>query len=80
MKNSLYELTLLTFLVPIIKFTFATKNGNQKGQNQANFWQKNGGRAKAWSAFSYTVKLRVEARVTIQKIKSLGVLQIKTCH
>ena len=27
-----------------------------------------------------TVKSRVEARVTIQKIKSLGVLQTKTCH
>ena len=27
-----------------------------------------------------TVKLRVEARVTIQKIKSLGVLQTETCH
>ena len=29
---------------------------------------------------SYTVKSRVEARVTIQKAKSLGVLQTKTCH
>ena len=28
----------------------------------------------------YTVKSRVEARVTIQKIKSLGVLQTETCH
>ena len=27
-----------------------------------------------------TVKSRVEARVTIQKIKSLGVLQTETCH
>ena len=29
---------------------------------------------------SITVKSRVEARVTIQKIKSLGVLQTETCH
>ena len=27
-----------------------------------------------------TVKLRAEARVTIQEIKSLGVLQTETCH
>ena len=27
-----------------------------------------------------TVKSQVEARVTIQEIKSLGVLQTKTCH
>ena len=27
-----------------------------------------------------TVKSRVEARVTSQKIKSLGVLQTETCH
>ena len=27
-----------------------------------------------------TVKLQVEAHVTIQKIKSLGVLQTETCH
>ena len=40
MKNSLYELTLLTFLVPIIKFTFVTKNGNQKGQNQVKWEQE----------------------------------------
>ena len=40
MKNSLQELTFLTLLVPIMKFTFVTKNGNQKGQNQANFRQK----------------------------------------
>ena len=29
---------------------------------------------------SITVKSRVEARVTIQEIKSLGVLQTETCH
>ena len=29
--------------------------------------------------FTNTVKLRVEVRVTIQKIKSLGVLKIETC-
>ena len=40
MKNLLQELTFLTLLVPIMKFTFVTKNGNQKGQNQANFGQK----------------------------------------
>ena len=28
----------------------------------------------------YTVKSQVEARVTIQKTKSLGVLQTETCH
>ena len=28
----------------------------------------------------HTVKSRVEARVTIQEIKSMGVLQTKTCH
>ena len=28
----------------------------------------------------HTLKSRVEARVTIQKIKSLGVLQTETCH
>ena len=28
----------------------------------------------------HTVKSRVEARVTIQKIKSLGVLQTEACH
>ena len=35
---------------------------------------------KSGFKYSYTVKSRVEARVTIQKIKSLGVLQTKTCH
>jgi hypothetical protein len=28
----------------------------------------------------FTVKSRAETRVTIQKIKSLGVLQNETCH
>ena len=28
----------------------------------------------------YTVKSWIEARVTIQKIKSLGVLQTERCH
>ena len=30
-KKSLLELTFLTFLVPIVKFFFLTKNGNQQG-------------------------------------------------
>ena len=32
------------------------------------------------SKFKTTVKSQVEARVTIQKIKSWGVLQTETCH
>ena len=32
------------------------------------------------SKIKFTVKSRAKARVTIQKIKSLGVLQIETCH
>ena len=32
------------------------------------------------TTYAYTVKSRVEARVTIQEIKSLGVLQTETCH
>ena len=35
---------------------------------------------KTGNCVLYTVKLRVEARVTIQKIKSLWVLQTETCH
>jgi hypothetical protein len=34
-----------------------------------HFWEK-----------IHAVKLRVEARVTIQEIKSLGVLKTETCH
>ena len=40
MKNSIYELTFLTFIVPIMQFTFVTKNGNKKGQNQVKWEQE----------------------------------------
>ena len=40
MKNSIYEMRFLTFIVPIMKFTFVTKNGNKKGQNQVKWEQE----------------------------------------
>ena len=64
----IYELTFLTFLVPIVKFFFLTKNGNQKGHECH--------KGLKIANFSYLMRSKVTlprfAEVNFNSLKSIG--------